>query len=191
MGVIKGANLEYKLLLLGLLRHQAMYGYQLYEFLDNNLGMCVQLKKPTAYKLLNQMAEDEWVTYREEQEGNRPTRRVYVITPKGEEAFQTLLRQSLSDYQATEFVSDISLMFLDALSGAEAIPLLEQRRATVYALLQEVEAYPPHPGSVQFMIEHQRRHYAAEVAWIDHVIEQVIEQVKLSKTIQNEEVGEN
>ena len=165
--------MEYKLLLLGLLRHQEMYGYQLYEFLDNNLGVCVQLKKPTAYKLLNQMAEDGWVTHRDEREGNRPTRRVYVITPKGEKAFQELLRQNLVTYQATEFFSDISLMFLDALSGDEAIPLLEQRRAAVYTLLQEVESYPPHRGSVQFMIEHQRRHYAAEVAWIDDVIHQV------------------
>jgi DNA-binding PadR family transcriptional regulator len=175
--------LEYKLLLLGLLRHQDMYGYQLYEFLDNNLGVCVQLKKPTAYKLLNQMAQDGWVTFREEQEGNRPTRRVYVITPKGETAFQELLRQSLSSYQATEFLSDLSLMFLDVLSAAEAIPLLEQRRAAVYALLQEVESYPPHPGSVQFMIEHQRRHYAAEVAWLDDVIHQV---KSSEKTIRNE-----
>lgn len=171
--VFEGARLEYKLLLLGLLRHQEMYGYQLYEFLDNNLGMCVQLKKPTAYKLLNQMAEDEWITFREEQEGNRPTRRVYVITPKGEQAFQELLRQSLSSYQAPEFLSDISLMFLDGLSMAEAVPLLEQRRAAVYAVLQEVESYPPHPGSVQLMIDHQRRHYAAEVAWLDDVINQV------------------
>lgn len=179
--------MDYKLLLLGLLRHQEMYGYQLYEFLDNNLGMCVQLKKPTAYKLLNQMAEDGWITAREEQEGNRPTRRVYVITPKGETAFHELLRQSLISYQAAEFLSDIGLMFLDALSGQEAIPLLEQRRAAVYALLQEVESYPPHPGSVQFMIEHQRRHYAAEVAWIDDVINQVKSSVK---TIRNETLEE-
>lgn len=165
--------MEYKLLLLGLLRHQEMYGYKLYEFLDNNLGMCVQLKKPTAYKLLNQMAEDGWVTFREEQEGNRPTRRVYAITPRGELAFQELLQQGLSSYQAIEFLSDISLMFLDVLPAAEAIPLLEQRRTVVNALLQEVESYPPHPGSVQLMIDHQRRHYAAEVAWLDDVINQV------------------
>lgn len=173
--------MNYKLLLLGLLRHQEMYGYQLYEFLDNNLGMCVQLKKPTAYKLLGQMADDGWIVYREEQEGNRPTRRVYVITPEGEKAFQELLRASLAAYQAAEFVSDIGLMFLDALPAQEALPLLEQRRAAVYALLQDVESYPPHHGSVQFMIEHQRRHYAAEVAWLDDVIHQVSSNATVSK----------
>ena len=165
--------MEYKLLLLGLLRHQEMYGYQLYEFLDNNLGLCVQLKKPTAYKLLGQMAEAGWITFREEQEGNRPTRRVYVITPIGEAAFQEMLRAGLTAYQATEFISDISMMFLDVLPAQEALPLLEERRAAVFGLLQEVEAYPLHRGSVQLMIEHQRRHYATEVAWLDDVIQQV------------------
>jgi DNA-binding PadR family transcriptional regulator len=150
-----------------------MYGYQLYEFLDNNLGMCVQLKKPTAYKLLGQMAEDGWIAFREEQEGNRPTRRVYVITDEGQKAFQQMLRKSLMTYQPAEFVSDISMMFLDVLPAQEALPLLEQRRAAVYALLQEVESYPRHRSSVQLMIEHQRRHYAAEVAWLDDVIGQV------------------
>jgi hypothetical protein len=65
------------------------------------------------------------------------------------------------------------MMFLDVLPAQEALPLLEQRRAAVYALLQEVESYPRHRSSVQLMIEHQRRHYAAEVAWLDDVIGQV------------------
>ena len=96
-----------------------------------------------------------------------------MITPGGEEAFHALLRTSLAAYQPAEFVSDIGLMFLDALPAHEALPLLEQRHAAVHALLQEVESYQPHHGSVQVMIEHQRRHYAAEVAWLDDVIHQV------------------
>jgi hypothetical protein len=106
---------------------------------------------------------------------------VYAITPRGELAFQELLQQGLSSYQAIEFLSDISLMFLDVLPAAEAIPLLEQRRTVVNELLQEVESYPPHPGSVQFMIDHQRRHYAAEVAWLDDVINQVKSSMNDSK----------
>ena len=34
------------------------------------------------------MEQDGWVTFREEQEGNRPPRRVYKITPEGATAFQ-------------------------------------------------------------------------------------------------------
>ena len=66
-----GTTMERKLLLLGMLRENEMYGYQLNEFLETHLGSAVQLKKPTAYNLLNKMAADGWISYREEQEGNR------------------------------------------------------------------------------------------------------------------------
>ena len=91
--------MERKLLLLGLLRSQEMHGYQINELIDAHLGTSIQLKKPTVYKLLATMVDDGWIRYYEEQEGNYPTRRVYQITPEGEEAFQRLLRQSLADYQ--------------------------------------------------------------------------------------------
>jgi hypothetical protein len=45
------------------------------------MSTSVHLAKPTAYRLLNQMEEDGWVMFYEEQESNRPTRRVFFITP--------------------------------------------------------------------------------------------------------------
>lgn len=166
--------MEYKLLLLGLLRNQQMHGYQLYEFLDNNLGICVQLKKPTAYKYLNQMSDDGWIRYTLEAVDNRPTRRVYEITAAGEQAFQTMLRESLAHYQTAEYPSSISLMFLDIMPPDEALPLLEQRLEMVTRLRQEVDGYPPHHGSVQLMIDHQRHHLDAEIVWLNDVIHYVL-----------------
>ena len=61
--------MEKKLLLLGLLRRQEMHGYQLNEFIDNNLALCTDLKKPTAYYLLDQMSKDGWISAEAEQEG--------------------------------------------------------------------------------------------------------------------------
>jgi DNA-binding PadR family transcriptional regulator len=166
--------MERKLLLLGMLRMHEMYGYQLNEFIDSHLGASVQLKKPTAYNLLNKMADDGWITYREEQAGNRPPRRVYVITPEGEVAFQKILRESLADYKPTEFRSDIALIFLDLLPSDEAGSLLEKRRAIVEGLLEPIHTHREHHGgSMQLMIEHQIRHLTTELAWIDEVIEQI------------------
>jgi DNA-binding PadR family transcriptional regulator len=45
--------MEYKLLLLGLLKSAEMHGYQLHETIEDHLGNSAQLKKPTLYKLLN------------------------------------------------------------------------------------------------------------------------------------------
>ncbi len=91
--------MERKLLLLGLLYSHEMHGYQLNEVLDTHLGTSIQLKKPTVYKLLNQMATDGWLTFREEREGNRPNRRVYAITEQGGEVFQRLLRETAGRLQ--------------------------------------------------------------------------------------------
>ena len=162
--------MERELLLLGLLRSQEMHGYQLHEAIDSHLGMVVQLTKPTAYRLLSNMAEEGWVTFREEQEGNRPPRRVYAITAHGEVAFQRLLRENLANYQPSNFTCQIGLAFLDELSPQEALPLLRRRRADMEGLLESPRAHREHPGSLQLMLEHQLHQLAAELEWLDTVI---------------------
>ena len=162
--------MERELLLLGLLRSQDMHGYQLHEAIDSHLGMGVQLTKPTAYRLLSNMAEDGWVTFREEQEGNRPPRRVYAITPKGEVAFQRLLRENLVNYEPSDFTCHIGLAFLDELAPEEAVPLLHSRRAGMEELLESTRAHGEHPGSLQLMLERQVHLLAAELDWLDTVI---------------------
>jgi DNA-binding PadR family transcriptional regulator len=161
--------MERKLLLLGLLRSHEMHGYQLNEIIDTHLGTSVHLKKPTAYRLLNEMADDGWITYREEREGNRPSRRVYAITSQGEATFQQLLRDSLANYKPAESRSDISLAFLDVLPGEETLSLLHQRRAVITSLLQTLHT-DAHHGSFQLVIDHKVRHLSTELEWLAEII---------------------
>ena len=162
--------MDRKLLLLGLLRIQDMHGYQLNDFIDAFLAVCVDVKKPTAYYLLNKMHADEWIAVEEQQEGNRPVRRIYSITPQGETAFQELLANNLGSYVPVQFNSDIGLAFMDALSVDERDNLLSQRRDELAQQLADVEAIPEHPGNFQLMIEHQVRHLQTELDWLDSVI---------------------
>ncbi|MBC8264329.1 MAG: PadR family transcriptional regulator [Anaerolineales bacterium] len=162
--------MERKLLLLGLLRGHEMHGYQLNEFIDSHLGASVHLKKPTAYRLLDNMAEEGWVTYREEREGNRPPRRVYAITPQGEAVFQQLLRESLADYKPVDFPGNIGLLFLDVLPTEEALSLLQKRRAIVESMLQMAHTHEVHHESHQLILLHQTRHLSTELEWLHEVI---------------------
>lgn len=162
--------MENKLLLLGILRRQEMHGYQLYEYIDQGLAACTDLKKPTAYYLLNKMAQDGWISEETTQEGNRPLRKVYRLTEKGETEFQRLLRQNLAGYTAPTFSGDMSLAFMDELEPAEATRLLQERRAALAEALAAAQAAPIHHGSVQFVLEHQRYHLASELAWLDNLI---------------------
>jgi len=164
--------MEKKLLLLGMLRMQNMHGYQLNEFIDTHMGPGVQLTKPKAYNLLKQMTEDGWISYTDEQQGNRPLRRVYAITPEGEVVFQRMLRECLADYAPAEFKSDIPLLFLEMIPAAEAVLLLQKRRQAIQDLLEPVRQYSDnhHEGGFQLMIERQRRHLSAELNWVDDLI---------------------
>ena len=47
--------MERELLLLGVLRQGEMHGYQLHDFIERSLAFCTDLKKPTAYFLLDKM----------------------------------------------------------------------------------------------------------------------------------------
>jgi len=161
--------MDRELLLLGLLRRQEMHGYQLMEFIDRVLNFCTDIKKPTAYFLLDKMAEAGWIARTESQAGHRPPRQVYRLTEQGEIAFQRLLRANLAGYTALRFADDIGLAFIDSLSPAETLALLGQRRAALAEALAAARAVPPHPGSIQFIIEHQVRHLEAELQWLDEL----------------------
>jgi DNA-binding PadR family transcriptional regulator len=162
--------MERELLLLGLLQKEEMHGYQLHEFIDSFMQTCVDLKKSTAYYLLEKMAKQGYVTRTEEREGNRPTRRVYHLTAAGEEHFLDLLQQNLATYLPAKFPGDTGLTFLDNLPSDETVALLQQRRQQLADALVVIEQAPPHTGSLQFMIEHQQIHLQSELTWLDSVI---------------------
>ena len=165
--------MDRELLLLGLLRQEDMHGYQLHEFINQNMSSCIDLKKPTAYYLLEKMAESGWINEIQEQEGNRPPRNVFQLTTEGEATFQRLLRENIATYHSTKFADDIGLTFLDALAPEEAKALLNVRRTTIVNDLAHAQAIPQHPGSSQLVIEHLIHHLQSELEWLDKVIAQI------------------
>ncbi len=162
--------MEKKLLLLGLLRRQEMHGYQLNEFIDNNLALCTDLKKPTAYYLLDQMAKDGWITAETEQEGNRPPRKVFRVTALGETAFQRLLRENLHTYSPVNFPGDIGMAFMDWMTPAEVLPLLEEQKAQIQERLITITNIPTHHGSLALIFSHQTHHLKADLDWLEQII---------------------
>ena len=163
--------MEPKLLLLGLLRQQDMHGYQLYEFIDRDLSVCTDLKKSTAYYLLSKMEADGWIAEEQVQEGNRPPRKVYSLTKKGETEYQRLLRSNLKSHTPAFFPGDAGLAFMDTLERKDALALLKERRQALTASLADMQEVPPHHGGVQLVIEHRQHHMQSELDWLDALIE--------------------
>lgn len=163
---------ERELLLLGLLMTQSQHGYQLNEFIERSLGAVTEMKKATAYAILDRLSQDGYVTVHTEQVGNRPPRKVYSITPAGEQRFHELLRMNLAAADPMSFPGDIGLMFIDHLERDEAVALLGQRRQALEARIATYEAAPAHPFGVgvDLALEHILIHLRADRDWLDEVI---------------------
>ena len=162
--------MEKKLLLLGLLLSHGMHGYQLNEMLQHNPGIPISITKSNAYKLLNDMEKDGWVNHIQEQEGNRPQRRVYSVTETGEKAFYRLLRENLSTYESPEFPSIVGLDFLHMLPIDEAISLLEDRQKLVSKKFQQLDDIPVEMRQSHLTVDYLHQHYAKEIKWVSDTI---------------------
>lgn len=164
-------TMDRQLLLLGLLRAQEMHGYQINEFIDTQMNFCVDLKRSTAYYLLDKLGRDGYVLEEIEREGNRPERKVYRITPAGEARFQELLRQNLATYYPPIYPEDIGLIFEHQIPLSESLLLLRSRRDAIMAHRDQMLALHEHlPLSHRAVIDHHLIHLEAELTWIDQLI---------------------
>ena len=156
-----------ELLILGLLGTQEQHGYQINEFIDQNLGRLTTMKRPTAYAILDRLHQRGDVSVRTEQPGNRAPRKVFALTPQGEARFRELLRANL---EATHLSSnaDIGLMFLDHLPVAEVVDALTRRRSELADLLVMHERVPEHGQGlgVDLALDHFVAILRAEHDWL-------------------------
>jgi len=157
-----------ELLLLGLLRRWGTHGYQLMDFLDTHLAFLADLKKPTAYALLERLRRAGHVSVSTERAGNRPERRVYQLTPAGAAHFQHLLRANLQAFAPPRFPDATGLYFLDALPADEAKTLLQERLAAIDRCLAEFRPkVAEHQGlAVHPVLDHYVVHLEADRTWL-------------------------
>lgn len=166
---------ERKLLILGLLRMNAMHGYMLNAHIDAISP--VSLKKPTAYNLLDRMEQDGWIEYRGEATGDRQ-RKVYSVTEAGERVFFSMLREQIARFKPSEAPGLVGLSFLDALPQAEALELLRVRRRLILDYRQSLQpddagGEDPHSGSYELPLRYARRVAELDIEFIDEVIESI------------------
>lgn len=166
---------ERVLLLLGLLMSQSQHGYQINEFIENNLGNVSLMKKATAYALLSRMEAEGLVKAEAEREGNRPTRRVYSITPEGVELMREMGESLLAQPVTILPPGEIPIMYISALEPEVAIRALETRLAGIEAQLRDLEGAPTHPNvfGVDLAIDRRIAILRADRDWFASVLERV------------------
>lgn len=171
---------ERALLLLGMLKVQSQHGYQINEFIERTLGRVTDMKKPTAYAILDRLSQGGYIAVHSEQEGGRPPRKVYAITPEGERLFFELLRASLAEPHREPAAGGIALMFLDDLPERERVELVRERLAKLDTLVSAYGQAPKHGHGlgVDLAIEQQLYLLRAEREWLAETLLPRLEQTQ-------------
>lgn len=166
---------ERTLLLLGVLLMETQHGYQINDFIERRLQNVISMKKPTAYALLDRLAKTEAVNVYTEQEGSRPPRKMYQITPAGRELFLDLLRRNLAESELPGYASDIGLMFMNHLGTEEVISHLQIRLDSIQTLLNFQPLIPSHGPNLRLdlPLDHKRAIQEAERDWLLRTIEKL------------------
>ncbi|GCE21203.1 PadR family transcriptional regulator [Dictyobacter kobayashii] len=166
---------ERSLLLLGMLKSQSQHGYQINEFIEKNLSRVINMKRSTAYTLLDRLCEQGYVELRMEQEGNRPARKVYTLTPQGEQKFTDLLREILEQADPMSSPFDVGLMFLDHITHEELLSALQLHLQRTSQQVAAYEAAPMHGfgKGVDIAMQHRLALLKAEQSWLQQMLTQL------------------
>jgi len=158
------------LLLMGILHRQKAHGYELSGLLGMP-GIPISIGRANIYQLLGKLESEGWIGFREERQGNRPPRRVYSLTPRGQHEFRRRLRARLAGHVPSDHPDAVSLNFLDLLPRKESRELLRERFHHLQdriGTLREVstETRRRHPG-----IDYIVRQTEFEADWLRNMLE--------------------
>lgn len=163
---------ERHLLLLGVLMAQSQHAYRINDFIETNLGRVSNMKRATAYALLERLEKRGLVRMEVQTVGNHPPRKVYSITEAGKQAFLDLLQALLARVEEASSAADIALMFIDYLPGQRAEELLRRRLDDIRKQIRRLTATPGHafaPG-VDYAVQRKIAILQAERDWLEQVL---------------------
>ncbi len=170
-----------RLVILGLLRENPLYGYEIKQIIEEHMSDWTSIAFGSIYFALDKLSTENFVEkVSVEKEGRRPSRSVYQITDTGRQEFLRLLRESWGQVEREYFTLDICLFFIDALPADEIEKYLRQRQTILRSTLEHIASHrdeemthPDIPPVARAIFEHSLAHTRAELVWVSDLLEQI------------------
>jgi DNA-binding PadR family transcriptional regulator len=164
-----------ELAVLGLLKERPIHGYQLSRELGDSLGGLWRVSYGSLYPTLRRLENDGAIESEAGDERGARRKKVYRITPKGEQIFLELLQESPNDTQSEDARFRMRLAFFRYLPPETRIRLLERRRqalqnrlATIAESLRTARGNTDDYGRA--LIEHNRSVTESDITWLEQLI---------------------
>jgi DNA-binding PadR family transcriptional regulator len=166
-----------RLVILGLLHRRNLYGYELKQIIEAQMGDWTSIAFGSIYFALRKLADEgliEQVSV--ERSGNRPSRSVYSITKSGRVEFLRMLRELWMTPKRQYHQLDIALYFHHALPPEELLACVAQQIAITKQILAHIEQHRDEtladksiPRMARAIFDHSTAHYEAELRWLEAV----------------------
>jgi DNA-binding PadR family transcriptional regulator len=171
-----------KTLVMGILLDGPRHGYEINKLIRGSMQKAFELNPASTYYTLEKLEKEKLVRRTNTQDGNRPMKYVYSLTPEGKAEFMRLLSDSLTKEQEPIFPIDLGLVFLNRLPSADARAIMESRIARFKSRLAEMEALrekglEPQGGDVPnhgWFLDHKIAHLRAEIDWEEKFIQEMV-----------------
>ena len=170
--------------ILGLLAQRPRHGYELRAAFEAVVGGDEnwEVKPAQIYTTLERLEQAGQVKCASDLgEGKEPSRRIYDITPRGQEELQEWFASSVTlEHQRDEFF--VKLMVGLVTGEADPTRLIQIQRAHLYQELHAAttlrDSYDPKTEMAQILLQDKSiMHLEADLRWLD-ITEQRLEQVK-------------
>jgi DNA-binding PadR family transcriptional regulator len=171
-----------ELTVLSLIAEEPCHGYRIERTVEER-GMreWTEVGFSSIYYLLNKLEKDGLVEgHIQRQAGRGPARKVYHITPAGEDTLRAGVLDALSTPRRCYSPLQLGLANLPYIAHAEALAALRQYRDALVTRLEHVrttqEGQQPLPYFVDAMFSHSITIIKAELGWITQFISQLVDQ---------------
>lgn len=171
------------MMILGLVRWmQPVHGYDVRrELLSWNADKWANVQPGSIYHALRKLTEEGLLrAVATEQIGARPARTTYEVTPKGEDEFETLLRNLWWNLSEPLDPFSAAFSFLPAMPRPEAAAALRNRanllRAGIESMRASIESdwiRTSKPVHVGWMFELWSARAEAEMGWCERIAERI------------------
>ncbi|MET8119209.1 PadR family transcriptional regulator [Micromonospora sp. NPDC005189] len=171
------------MMILGLVRWmQPVHGYDVRrELLSWNADKWANVQPGSIYHALRKLTEEGLLrAVATEQVGARPARTTYEVTPKGEDEFETLLRNLWWNLSEPLDPFSVAFSFLPAMPRHEAAAALRNRanllRAGIESMRASIESdwiRTSKPVHVGWMFELWSARAEAEMSWCERIAERI------------------
>ncbi len=130
--------------ILGLLKSQPMYGYEMFQQFENStLGQIIRLEMSQMYAFLKKLEKLGYIETTLETQGARPPRKIHSLTQAGDTVLQNWLTQPVEKPRDIRILFLIKLYFVQKFMPHKTKHLINQEISTCKHFLDHLESKRP------------------------------------------------